>query len=319
MSCSHRPPDPGELLPFDESWQTETVVGLSRGIAAEVALDRLPILADALEEAGCDNLALLQHLRSDGQHQENCWALRRVLRKTVVLPGGVNLELAWCPPGRFVMGDAQSEYDAEKPAHEVRLTKGFWMGVTPVTQAQWEAVLGNNPSYFKGPQLPVEQVSWEDAVEYCDRLSELLEAKESGWRYRLPTEAEWEYACRAGTTTVYHSGDGEAALREVGWFAGNSGDSTRPVGELVANAWGLYDLHGNVWEWCEDWYSFTAYQRGDCTDPSGPSSGSVRVDRGGSWYYSAEYCRAANRYGDTPTSTSSNLGVRLARVPSGRE
>lgn len=218
-----------------------------------------------------------------------------------------------------MMGDVQSKGANEKPAHEVRLTKGFWMGVTPVTQSQWKAIVVNNPSHIEGPQLPVECVSPEAAVAYCERLSALLEPKKSGWRYRLPTEADWEYACRAGTTTAYYSGNGEAALREVGWFNANSGYNTHPVGQLAANAWGLYDCHGNVWEWCEDWYSDTANQRGDCTDPPGPSPGSDRVFRGGGWFSSAEDCRAANRGRDTPTYCNGDLGLRLARVPSGGE
>jgi formylglycine-generating enzyme required for sulfatase activity len=232
----------------------------------------------------------------------------------ITLRGGVKMSFAWCPPGTFQMGG--DKYNDEKPVHEVRLTKGVWMGVTPVTQSQWQAVMGNNPSHFKGPQRPVEEVSWEDAVEFCRKLSELPEEKAAGRVYRLPTEAEWEYACRAGSQTAYSFGDDARLLKDFAWFSDNSNSQTHPVGQKKPNAWGLYDMHGNVWEWCGDWYG--DYPRGSATDPTGPKERSSRVYRGGSWLISAGNCRAAYRDGDGPSDSYDilgDLGLRLARVP----
>ena len=192
----------------------------------------------------------------------------------------------------------------------VEITRPFYLGVHEVTQAQYEAVIGRNPSGFKGAAHPVEQVNWDDAVAFCGRLSELPAEKAAGRLYRLPTEAEWEYACRAGSTTTYSFGDETARLAEFGWYSNNSGSAKlHPVGEKKPNAWGLYDMHGNVWEWCHDWYG--PYPVGDVADPTGPESGSVRVDRGGSWHYIARFCRSASRYRFAPGSRTSVLGFRV--------
>ena len=185
------------------------------------------------------------------------------------------------------------------------------MGVHEITQAQYEQVMGVNPSRFKGADNPVENVSWDDAVEFCRRLSELPAEKEAGNVYRLPTEAEWEYACRAGTTTMYSFGDDESKLGDCDWFSENSGTKTHPVGGKKPNAWGLYDMHGNVWEWCQDLYG--DYPSGPVTDPTGPATGSDRVYRGGSWYGTAVYCRSANRHWYLPSYRSINLGFRVVR------
>jgi formylglycine-generating enzyme required for sulfatase activity len=152
------------------------------------------------------------------------------------------------------------------------------MGVTEVTQAQYEAVMGTNPSYFKGQTNPVENAFWEDATEFCKKLSE-----KTRQTVRLPTEAEWEYACRAGTQTAFSFGDDPSALGDYAWHAGNSGERSHPVGQKKPNAWGLYDMHGNIWEWCADRYG--KYPKGFATDPSGPTTGDTRVSRGGSWRY----------------------------------
>jgi formylglycine-generating enzyme required for sulfatase activity len=148
-----------------------------------------------------------------------------------------------------------------------------------VTQQQYEKVMGTNPSTTKGPQNPVEKVSWNDAVEFCRKLSALPAEKSAGYVYRLPTEAEWEYACRAGTQTAYSFGDSESELGDYAWYDKNAGGTTHPVGSKKPNAWGLYDMHGNVFEWCQDWYG--SYPSGSVTDPTGESSGSHRVVRGG--------------------------------------
>lgn len=197
----------------------------------------------------------------------------------------------------------QGRSDDEGPQTRVTLTRGFYMGETQVTQAQWQAVMGENPSQFKGATQPVECVSWYDAVKFCAKLSE-----KTGQSIQLPTEAQWEYACRAGTTTRWSFGDNESALRNYVWFRENSNNHTQPVGQKQANPWGLHDMHGNVWEWCLDWYG--AYPGGNANDFSGSSSGSRRVIRGGSWYNNPQLCRSAGRGSNTPADQGYNRGFR---------
>jgi formylglycine-generating enzyme required for sulfatase activity len=191
-----------------------------------------------------------------------------------------------------------------------------------VTQAEYERVMGTNPSNFSTAKVgqdtsqhPVERVTWEDAVEFCRKLSELPEEKSAGRVYRLPTEAEWEYACRAGSQTRYSFADNESQLGDYAWYLSNSDSRTHPVGEKKPNAFGLYDMHGNVYEWCQDW---SATYAGDATDPQGSGSGSYRVFRGGSWFIDARYCRAAYRYRFEPADRDFYLGFRVAAVPSGK-
>ena len=222
--------------------------------------------------------------------------------KTVTLPGGATMEMVWCPPGTFMMGSPSNEggrFNNEKE-HQVTLSQGFWLGKREVTQRQWKSVMGSNPSYFRGDNLPVERVSWEDAQAFC---------RKSGMR--LPTEAQWEYACRAGSTGPYA---GTGKLEDMGWFTGHSGWKTHPVGTKQPNAWGLYDMHGNVLEWCADWW-YGKYPSGAVTDPTGPASGSNRVRRGGSWNNYAQYCRSAYRSGFEPNRRSNYLGLRVALLP----
>jgi len=212
-------------------------------------------------------------------------------RRAVNLSGGVSLEMLEIPAGSFCMGSNNGSSD-EKPVHQVTINYSFYIGKYEVTQAQWQAVMGNNPSSFKGEipgplfNLPVEQVSWDDAQSFINKLNE----GNDGFRYRLPTEAEWEYACRAGTT-----GDYAGNLSEMAWFAENSENRTHNVGEKQPNAWGLFDMHGNVWEWCQDWYHET-YQ-GAPTDGSAWLDGvqQARVLRGGSWLGDPANLRSANR------------------------
>jgi formylglycine-generating enzyme required for sulfatase activity len=225
------------------------------------------------------------------------------------LGGGVKMELVWIPPGSFDMGSPDTEagrYSDEGPVHRVTLTKGYWMGKYEVTQEQWQQVMGNNPSTFKGADLPVEQVSWNDCQAFLEKVNGRLQG---GLRARLPTEAEWEYACRAGTRTRFSAGDEDSVLGAVGWYGGNSGNQTHPVGQKRANAWGLHDMHANVWEWCQDW--FGNYGSGAATDPTGVSSGSARVLRGGSWSSVARYCRSAFRSRYDPSNTGSGIGFRV--------
>jgi formylglycine-generating enzyme required for sulfatase activity len=214
----------------------------------------------------------------------------------------------WVPSGRFTLGSPLIEpgRDSDEVQYEVVLTRGFFLGETECTQGQWEKVMGGNPSHFRGSERPVEQVSWEEAVEYCRKLT----AKQRvdgilpfGWEWRLPTEAEWEYAARAGTTGARY---GE--LDAIAWWSGNSGNQTHPASQKAANAWGLHDMMGNVWEWCSDWSG--DYLTGSVTNPTGPSSGSFRVDRGGSWYNGAGNARSAYRSRDVPGFRSRFLGFR---------
>ena len=225
----------------------------------------------------------------------------------------IGMKLRLIPAGEFMMGFQATEAAREdyEPQHRVSITKPFYMGVTEVTQEQYQKVMGTNPSEFKGPQNPVETVRWTDAVEFCRKLSAMPAEKAAGRVYRLPTEAEWEYACRAGTKTTYGFGDVASGLGAYGWFEGNSDSKPHPVGEKKPNAWGLYDMHGNVWEWCQDRYG--EYPSGSATDPTGATSGSVRVFRGGGWRDGAGGCRSALRFRFTPGIRSSILGFRVLR------
>ncbi|MFH1137957.1 MAG: SUMF1/EgtB/PvdO family nonheme iron enzyme, partial [Pseudomonadota bacterium] len=217
------------------------------------------------------------------------------------------------PAGTFTMGSPESESfrrDNERQ-HRVTISQAFYMQTTEVTQGQWRSVLGNNPAAFSscGDDCPVESVSWEDAQAFIRSLN----AKEGVGKYRLPTEAEWEYAARAGAGSAYCCGDSESNLGDFAWYNYNSGGETHPVGRKPPNAWGLYDVHGNVWEWCEDRYG--DYASGDVVNPRGSSSLSFRVGRGGGWSSSPRLCRAALRNRGAPEFRNGDLGFRLAITP----
>jgi formylglycine-generating enzyme required for sulfatase activity len=236
------------------------------------------------------------------------------------LGGGVTLEMVWIEGGTFTMGSTRSGkelarmfsirdasyFDKEHPAHAVVLD-GFWLGRYEVAQRQYEAVMGANPSAFKGPNRPVEIVSWDDAIAFCRKLSQM-----TGKSYTLPTEAQWEYACRAGGTTEYCIGDSMIGLDEYAWYSKNSGGQTHDVGQKKPNAWGLYDMHGNVWEWCLDWYG--PYGRENVRNPTGLASGQYRVVRGGSWNGLPRNCRSANRIRAAPGYRFLNGGFRCVRT-----
>ena len=262
---------------------------------------------------------------------------------------GRQLALRWCPPGTFKMGSPATEPERTKdePQHEVTLTHGFWMMETEVTQALWTAVAGKIDAKFKGDDQPAEPVTWYDAVEFCNQLSTAcglnpaytinketkdpknhVEDKQDALKwlvsdvpeangFRLPTEAQWEYACRAGTLTAFSWGvDVNTSMANYnGSNAYNNGEKgpylakTTPVGSYPANPWGFRDIHGNVWEWCWDWYG--SYAEGHVTDPVGPNEGETRVLRGGVWHYKPAYLRSAARYKDKPAKRWDLLGVRL--------
>ena len=225
---------------------------------------------------------------------------------------------ALIPAGTFTMGSPSDELGrySDETQHEVTLTQPFYMQTTEVTQAQWESVMGSNPSYFDGcPTCPVEMVSWDDVQKFIVKMN----ARGEG-TYSLPTEAQWEYAARAGSTTAFYNGGitvtdcgYDPNLNAIGWYCYNADSKPLPVAGKTPNAYGLYDMSGNVWEWCHDW--FGTYPSSAVTDPVGPTSGSLRVYRGGCWYGFARYCRSALRYGDEPGIRSRYFGFRLAFSP----
>ena len=246
---------------------------------------------------------------------------------TVTLPGGVELKMVKIKAGSFMMGSPVGELgrsDIEKQ-HQVTLTRDFWLGETEVTQSQYEAVMNKNPSYFKkGGDYPVETVTWDEAMEFCRRLTQIERDAgrlPKGYEYTLPTEAQWEYACRAGTKTALNNGRNLTDekyncenLKEVAWYDyHNNESSTHPVRKKRENQWGLYDMHGNVLEWCSDWLG--SYSDGPATDPTGLSAGSYRVLRGGSWVNFARRCRSACRFNYDPSDSDNFVGFRLALAP----
>lgn len=245
----------------------------------------------------------------------------------------IGMKLKRISAGNFMMGSPDSEinrHDSEGPIHRVHITKPFYIGMYEVTQAQWKAVMGTEPwkgetyTYLwsekkltmkEGPNYPATYVSWEDAVEFCKKLS----ARE-GLTYRLPTEAQWEYACRAGTNTAYCFGNDSSKLDEYAWFRtdpqGPTEDFANEVGQKRPNAWGLYDMHGNVYEMCRDWYAEDYYENSPIYDPDGPAVGTERVYRGGYWFNDVYYCRSAFRNRCRPSSRMYAIGFRVVIVAS---
>ena len=231
---------------------------------------------------------------------------------------GIRHLFRWCEPGTFLMGSPEDEPErgSDETQHPVTLTRGFWIAETPVTQALWEIFMGDNPSRFKGAELPVEQVSWNDAQRFINKLNGI----KPELQLCLPTEAQWEYACRAGTTTPFSFGD-NITTDQVNYNGnylyndGNTGEyrsQTVEVKSLPPNAWGLYQMHGNVLEWCQDRYG--QYPRQSLTDPQGATSGTSGVVRGGSWIYDGEDCRSAARFSGDPANRNDYCGFRLALV-----
>jgi len=252
--------------------------------------------------AGLAVLGLVARLlwRALRQHRRPQFALRWLI--------GVVLVVGVAQYGGFRCWravQASRGYSAdESPVHKVALTTPFYISKFETTQGQYQHVMDTNPSPFKGPNLPVETISWDDAQAFCKKVSEV-----TGQTVRLPSEGEWEYSCRAGTATAYCSGDEEADLDRVGWYAANSKDTMHPVGLKEPNAWGVYDMHGNVWEWCRDWYE--EYKPGAVVDPQGPTEGQLRALRGGCWFNVPSCCRSAYRGSYDPTYPSVDFGFRV--------
>jgi formylglycine-generating enzyme required for sulfatase activity len=240
----------------------------------------------------------------------------------------VTTNMIYISPGTFTMGSPTGEVDrwADETQHTVVLTRGFYICKYLVRQADYLALMGANPSHFTPANFypdctlncPVEMVSWSNATNYCAKLTQQEAAAgrlAPGWQYRLPTEAEWEYACRAGTTTRFSYGDdpGYASLTAHAYYSDNSLIEAHPVGQKMFNPWGLYDMHGNVKEWCLDWYG--TYASGTVTDPQGPTTGQDRVNRGGSWSHAGSWCRSAQRFHNTPATAQDLIGFRIVLAP----
>jgi formylglycine-generating enzyme required for sulfatase activity len=267
-------------------------------------------------------------LRSEDSASKVTATAQTRLSTPLIHPALPGLTLVWCPPGTFRMGSPKEElgrFANEAPA-ETTLTNGFFIQSTELTQEQWVALQGSNPSSFPNPANPVEMVNWEDATGFCEELTRKSLAKgliPEGWRFDLPTEAQWEYACRAGTTSALNDGSNltsktgaDPGLDPLAWYEANSEQAAHPVAGKKPNAWGLYDMHGNLWEWCRDWFEFKL--KGS-NDPSGPAEGSSKVIRGGSWYIgSPSFCRSAYRSSYGTERRISHLGFRLALVRSPR-
>ena len=302
-----------------ELYRSAVEKGIASGLRREMALKRIE---DAKQFSACQVQPRQPNHDQSRQTAADSTNARRAGKapkhgdtKTLVLPGGAKLEMIYVAPGEFMMGSDDGKIDA-KPAHKVKLTKGFWLGKYEVTQAQWQSIMGNNPSAFKGDDKPVDSVSWLDCQSFINKVNAQLNCGA-----RLPTEAEWEYACRAGTIGSYASvkinnyaaehPESVKTLYAMGWYDANSTASTHPVGKKQPNHWGFYDMHGNVWEWCSDRHG--GYPSGSVTDPIGATSNKCigRVLRGGSYNGTAKGCHSASRGWCRPHVHLDRYGFRL--------
>ena len=259
-------------------------IGFQKGYGTELSLEGLEIAQAALVPPGAKEIS-------------------------VDLGNNVKMAFVLVSPGAFLMGSKDGDAD-EKPVHKVTITKAFYMGKYEVTCEQWNAVMGSLPEETGEPDDPVANVSWNDCQEFIKRLNQ----EQPRYMFRLPTEAEWEYACRAGSKTQYCFGDDENGLDEYAWHSANSGVAANPVGRKKPNAWGLHDMHGNVWEWCQDWKAAGYYIHSSEKDPAGPPTADARVIRGGSWFVEPGSCRSANRSGSAPEYANLDLGFRVVVV-----
>jgi formylglycine-generating enzyme required for sulfatase activity len=282
---------------------------LALSIAAIVCFGCNAVFAETVTPAGAQSDPAPPQISSGAPASAPSAKVSETAR--IEIPGAsASIEMVLVPAGSFSMGSEKGG-DDEKPVHKVTISKPFYIGACEVTQAQWEAVMGSNPSGFKGAANPVESVSWNECQEFIRKLNE----KVPGGGFRLPTEAEWEYVCRAGSTTEYCNGDGEEWLGEYAWYDANSGATTHPVGQKKPNGWGVYDMHGNVWEWCQD----TGHDSYDGAPSNGSAwespAGSLRVIRGGGWGLNAQNCRSSFRYIIIPDYTLNFIGFRVSRTP----
>jgi formylglycine-generating enzyme required for sulfatase activity len=313
------PLPPEKSKEFEETAKNEIEASLARSTAVAVS----PVGPKEVGTPGSTTLDLTARTRDLSKPRQ---AVPDEPAKLITNTLGMKLVLI--PAGEFLMGSDKDADADEKPPHRVRITRAFYLGANEVTQRQYRAVTGASPSFFHGSDdLPVEQVSWGDAIAFCNKLSEREGLKpyySSGARtpsggdgYRLPTEAEWEYACRAGRATRFHFGDDATNLEAYAWYGDNSGAKTHPVGQKHPNAWGLYDMHGNVCEVCWDGFGRDFYAHSPDADPTGPSQAEDRVSRGGGWFNYQRDCRSANRNWVGQDNRGADLGFRVARVQFG--
>ncbi len=270
------------------------------------------VLAVAAAVGGCQPTRTTPAERqTKGRQPSRNTPTRKTL--TLELPDGLTMELVEIPAGTFKMGTLDPYGEGEEdeiPQHDVTLSNSFFMGKTEVTQEQWAAVMGNNPSVFKGEGSPVDNMTWEQCQQFC-----IAASKHTGRAVRLPSEAQWEYACRAGTQTDYSFGNEIEKLDLYAWYGKNAGDRSHEVATKEPNAWGLYDMHGNLWEWCADWYDPNYYTYSPSEDPRGAEDGSERVIRGGSMLFQPWPLRSAYRAKSKPANSSGNVGFRVIVNP----
>jgi len=285
-------------------WLKELLIfALATGLAQLVRGEPIPARGDA------PNDAAKAPVSSTPDHPAAPPATMKTA--TIDLGDGVKMEFVLIQPGSFIMGtgeDTDADGDASPP-HKVTLTQPFYLGKYEVTQAQWEKIMGSNPSHFPGAKRPVDTVSWNACQKFLAKLQE-----RTGRKFALPTEAQWEYACRAGTGTAWSFGDSDALMDNYAWSGHNSGQTTHAVGEKQPNVWGLYDMHGNVAEWCADWYAKHTYSRGKVTDPTGPSTGNSRIMRGGAWGDDSGYLRCTYRNCNGPDGANEGIGLRCVML-----
>jgi formylglycine-generating enzyme required for sulfatase activity len=327
-----------------DSWYLESLKDLPAGAVRTKVEKRLaqPLAsADGRPAAGRPPSAIAPFNDKTARSVQSRWA--KFLHVPVMETNSIGMKLVLIPPGEFDMGsgkefinvetpifetwerDYQALLAGEEPRHHVRISKPYWMGATLVTQEEDERIVGSNPSTFQGdPKRPVETVSWNDAIDFCKRISELPAEKNAKRRYVLPTEAQWEHACRAGSPYAWYfspqpgdlpKGFEDKLAGQFAWFSANAAGQSHAVAQKLPNSWGLYDMYGNVWEWCQDWYDLDYYAKSATDDPQGPSGGSGRAIRGGCWHRMRHLCRSATRMGMDAATRQQWIGFRICMLP----